>query len=107
MSCSRIVAANHELRTTSFRSSATIATQGRRLDPSFPHLCTMHLPRPLLQLQQTIEEEDDSTLIRYLIVEDKPNYELLDDDNEDMDTMMAAMDHESSFHRSIHKRRPL
>ncbi|CAN6223597.1 unnamed protein product [Urochloa humidicola] len=70
MSCSRIVAANHELRTTSFRSSTAIATQGRRL-------------------------------------EDKPNYELLDDDNEDMDTMMAAMDHESSFHRSIHKRRPL
>ncbi|CAO2171667.1 unnamed protein product [Urochloa humidicola] len=65
----------------------------------------MDLPISSLRLQQTIDEEDDSTLIRYLIVEDKPNYEFLDDDDEDMDSMMAAMDVENSFHRSIHKRR--
>ncbi|CAO2196728.1 unnamed protein product [Urochloa humidicola] len=64
----------------------------------------MDLRRPSKRLHQTLEEEDDSTLIRYLIAEDKPNYELLDDDDEDMLTMVAAMD-DKSFHRSIHKRR--
>ncbi|CAL5079984.1 unnamed protein product [Urochloa decumbens] len=60
--------------------------------PSFCHLCTMDLPSSSLRLQQTMEEEDDCTLIRYLIAEDKPNYELLDDDDEEMDTMVAVMD---------------
>ncbi|CAN6333741.1 unnamed protein product, partial [Urochloa humidicola] len=62
---------------TSSWSSTAVATQRCRLGPSYCHLCTMDLPRPSLRLQQTIEEEDDSTLIRYLIAEDKPNYELL------------------------------
>ncbi|CAN6351784.1 unnamed protein product [Urochloa humidicola] len=61
----------------------------------------MDLPSSSLWLQQTMEEEDDS----FLIAEDKPNYELLDDDDEDMATILAVMDAENSFHRSIHKRR--
>jgi hypothetical protein len=35
------------------------------------------------QLYQTMEE-DDSTLLQYLIAEDQPNYELLFDDDEEM-----------------------
>ncbi|RLM66541.1 uncharacterized protein C2845_PM16G15310 [Panicum miliaceum] len=65
----------------------------------------MDLPSPSLRLQQTVEEEDNSTLIRYLIAEDKPNFELLDDDDEEMDSMVAAMDAENSFRRSIPERR--
>jgi hypothetical protein len=50
-------------------------------------------------------EEDDSTFLRYLIAEDWPNYELRFDDDEEMAIMAAAMDVESSFHRSKHTRR--
>jgi hypothetical protein len=50
-------------------------------------------------------EEDDSTLLRYLIAEDQPNYELLFDDEEEMAITAEAMDAESSFHRSKHTRR--
>jgi hypothetical protein len=42
------------------------------------------------QLYQTMEE-DDSTLLQYLIAEDQPNYELLFDDDEEMAIMAAAM----------------
>ncbi|CAN6357897.1 unnamed protein product [Urochloa humidicola] len=49
-------------------------------------------------------EDEDCTLLCYLIAEDKPNYEFLDDD-EEIHTLMSAMDAENSFHRSIHKRR--
>jgi hypothetical protein len=42
-------------------------------------------------------EEDDSTLLRYLIAEDQPNYELLFDDDEEMATMAAAIHVESCF----------
>ncbi|CAL4988101.1 unnamed protein product [Urochloa decumbens] len=63
----------------------------------------MDLSRPSKRLRQTMEDED-CTILRYLIVEDKPNYEFLDDD-EEMLTLLSAMDHESSFHRSIHVRR--
>ncbi|RLN32809.1 uncharacterized protein C2845_PM03G00900 [Panicum miliaceum] len=73
--------------------------------PLVPFVYTMDLPSPSLRLQQTMEEEDNSTLIRYLIAEDKPNFELLDDNDEEMDTMVAAMDAENFFHRSIHERR--
>ncbi|RLN42877.1 uncharacterized protein C2845_PM01G15750 [Panicum miliaceum] len=65
----------------------------------------MDLPSPSLRLQQTVEEEDNSTLIPYLIAEDKPNFEFLDDGDEEMDTMVAAMDAENSFHRLMHERR--
>ncbi|CAN6229816.1 unnamed protein product [Urochloa humidicola] len=49
-------------------------------------------------------EDEDYTLLCYLIAEDKPNHEFLDDD-EETHTLVAAMDAENSFHRSIHKRR--
>ncbi|TVU18694.1 hypothetical protein EJB05_34805 [Eragrostis curvula] len=65
----------------------------------------MDIPHPSVRLHQTLEEEDDdSTLLRYLIQEDQPNYELLDD-SEEIDAMVAAMVEESSFHRTIHVRR--
>ena len=64
----------------------------------------MDLPRPSVWLHQTMEE-DDSILLRYLIVDDQPNYELLFDDDEEMATMVAAMDAESSFNRLAHTRR--
>jgi hypothetical protein len=45
----------------------------------------MDLSRSSMWLHQTMED-DDSALLRYLIAEDRPNYELLldDDDDEDM-----------------------
>jgi hypothetical protein len=47
----------------------------------------MDLSRSSMWLHQTMEE-DDSTFLRYLIVEDRTNYELLlDDDNEEMAAM--------------------
>ncbi|CAN6281070.1 unnamed protein product, partial [Urochloa humidicola] len=49
-------------------------------------------------------EDEDCTLLRYLIAKDKPNYEFLDDD-EEIHTLLSAMDAENSFHCSIHKRR--
>lgn len=51
----------------------------------FSILCTMDLSRSSMWLHQTMED-DDSALLRYLIAEDRPNYELLldDDDDEDM-----------------------
>ena len=52
---------------------------------------------------QTMEDED-CTLVRYLIAEDNPNYEFLDDDD-DIHTLVSAIDAESSYHGSIHVRR--
>jgi hypothetical protein len=40
-------------------------------------------------------DEDDSTLLRYLIAEDQPNYQLLFDDDEEMATMATAIHVES------------
>ncbi|CAN6244890.1 unnamed protein product, partial [Urochloa humidicola] len=51
-------------------------------------LCTMDLPCPSKQLHQIVEDED-CTLLRYLIAEDKPNYEFLDDD-EEIHTLVSA-----------------
>jgi len=52
---------------------------------------------------QTMEDED-CTLVHYLIAEDNPNYEFLDDDD-DIHTLVSAIDAESSYHGSIHVRR--
>ena len=52
---------------------------------------------------QTMEDED-CTLVRYLIAEDNPNYEFLDNDD-DIHTLVSAMDAETSYHGSIHVRR--
>ncbi|TVU25793.1 hypothetical protein EJB05_28302 [Eragrostis curvula] len=65
----------------------------------------MDIPDSSVRLHQTLDgEDDDCTLLRYLIEEDQPNYELLDD-GEEIDAMVAAMDEENSFHRTIHERR--
>lgn len=48
----------------------------------------MDLPRPSLRLDEIMEDED-STLVRYLIGEDKPDYEFLNDD-EDIHTLMSS-----------------
>ncbi|TVU47526.1 hypothetical protein EJB05_07130 [Eragrostis curvula] len=65
----------------------------------------MDIPHSSVRLHQTLDEEDDDcTLLRYLIEEDQPNYELLDDD-EEIGSIVAAMDEESTFHRTIHERR--
>ncbi|CAO2047462.1 unnamed protein product, partial [Urochloa humidicola] len=78
-------------------------TAGRPERPLQCHLRTMDLPSPSLRLRQTIEEEEDSILIRYLIVEDKPNYELLDDDklrNRTRGAFVAA--HHKLRNRTLH-----
>ena len=49
-------------------------------------------------------EDEDCTLVRYLIAEDNLNYEFLDDDDY-IHTLVSAMDVESSYHSSIHVRR--
>ncbi|XP_039775946.1 uncharacterized protein LOC120643603 [Panicum virgatum] len=49
-------------------------------------------------------EDEDCTLACYLIAEDNPNYEFLNDDD-DIHTLVSAMDAESSYHGSIHVRR--
>ncbi|TVU40000.1 hypothetical protein EJB05_13445 [Eragrostis curvula] len=65
----------------------------------------MDIPRRSERLHQILEEEDDDcTLLRFLIEEDQPNYELLDN-GEEIDAMVAVIDAESSFHRTIHERR--
>lgn len=63
----------------------------------------MNLPRQSVRLY--IASVLDCTLLQYLIAEDKSNYELLYDDDEEMDTMVATIDAKSSFHRSTHVRR--
>jgi len=50
-------------------------------------------------------DDEDSSLIRFLTAEDTPNYELLDDDDEEVDAMVAAMDADSLHHSSMLERR--
>jgi len=49
-------------------------------------------------------EDEDCALVCYLIAEDNPNYEFLDDDD-DIHTLVSAIDAKSSCHGSIHVRR--
>jgi hypothetical protein len=54
-------------------------------------------------LHQTVQD-DNGTLLRYLIAEDKPDFDLLDDHDDEMDTVVAVMDAKSSYYRSINVR---
>ena len=63
----------------------------------------MDLPRPSMWLHQTVQD-DNGTLLRYLIAEDKPDFDLLDDHDDEMDTVVAVMDAKSSYYRSINVR---
>jgi hypothetical protein len=50
-----------------------------------------------------MDEEDNFFLIRFFIAEDTMNYELLDDDEEEVHAMMSTMDGESFNHGSIRR----
>ncbi|WVZ50925.1 hypothetical protein U9M48_002130 [Paspalum notatum var. saurae] len=49
--------------------------------------------------------EDENSLLRYLAELDTPSYELIDDDDEEVNVKMAAMDAESSRRYLFHPRR--
>jgi hypothetical protein len=44
-------------------------------------------------------DDDENSLLRYLVEVDTPNYELIDDDDEEVDAMVVAMDAHRSYHR--------
>jgi hypothetical protein len=37
-------------------------------------------------------DDDEKSLLRFLVEVDTPNYELIDDDDEEVDAMVAIMD---------------
>jgi hypothetical protein len=44
-------------------------------------------------------DDDKNSLLRYLIKMDTPNYELIDDEDEEVHAMVVALDVEHSYHR--------
>jgi hypothetical protein len=44
-------------------------------------------------------DDDENSLLWYLVEVDTPNYELIDDDDEEVDAMVAAMDDQRSYRR--------
>jgi hypothetical protein len=42
-------------------------------------------------------DDDEKSLLWYLVEVDTPNYELIDDDNKEVDAMVAAMDAQGSY----------
>jgi hypothetical protein len=44
-------------------------------------------------------DDDENLLLRYLVEVDTPNNELIDDDDEEVDAMVAAIDAHCSYHR--------
>jgi hypothetical protein len=44
-------------------------------------------------------DDDENLLLRYFIEVDIPNYELIDNEDEEVHAMVAALDVQCSFHR--------
>jgi hypothetical protein len=44
-------------------------------------------------------DDDENSLLRYLIEVDTPNYELIDDEDEEVHAMVAALDVQRSYRR--------
>jgi hypothetical protein len=44
-------------------------------------------------------DDDENSLLRYLIEVDTPNYELIDDEDEEVHAMMSALDVQRSYRR--------
>jgi hypothetical protein len=44
-------------------------------------------------------DDDRNSLLQYLVEMDTPNYELIDDDDKEVDDMVVAMDSQCSYHR--------
>jgi hypothetical protein len=44
-------------------------------------------------------DDDENSLLWYLVEMDTPNYELIDDDDEEVDAMVVAIDARHSYHR--------
>jgi hypothetical protein len=46
-------------------------------------------------------DDDEKSLLRYLVEVDTPNYELINDEDEEVDAMVADMDAQNSYHCAL------
>ncbi|KAG8068592.1 hypothetical protein GUJ93_ZPchr0005g15194 [Zizania palustris] len=78
----------------------------------FSHVHTLAAIKIIISIKNTSlqsirramdDEEDNSFLIRFFIAEDTMNYELLDDDEEEVHAMMSTMDGQSFNNGSVRR----